>query len=70
MVEQVWQETMMEECPSSFVETISKPIMTSAIDSMHAIDGSIEEYQGMFVVERLSQKEGDDIFIEVFEVHE
>ena len=49
------------ECPSSFVETVSEPTMESMIDSMHAVDGNIEEFQDMFVPRGFFQKAEVDL---------
>ena len=52
-IEKVWHDAKMEEYHSSFVETISKPIMELVIDFMHAGEGSIEGYQDKFLPERI-----------------
>jgi hypothetical protein len=51
----------MEGCPSSSVDTVSKPTMESVIHSMHASSRSIEEYQDRFIAEGFSQKDGVDL---------
>jgi hypothetical protein len=61
LVEQGCQEATLEEYHSSLVEIISKHILEPRIYSMIVADGSIEEYQNMFVDEGFSQKEGIDL---------
>ena len=46
----------MEECPSNFVETISKPMMTSTIDSMHAIDGIMKSTKACLLLKDTLRK--------------
>lgn len=45
----------------SFVETVSEPTVESMVDSMHATDESIEEYQDRLVARGFSQGEGVDL---------
>lgn len=45
------------------LETISKPTVESVIDSIHAFDGSVEEYHNMFVAKRISHKERESALV-------
>jgi hypothetical protein len=47
------------------METVSKPIVESVFDYVHAANGNIEEYHDMSIAKRFSQKEGIDL-VEVF----
>lgn len=53
---------MMEECPSIFVEKISKPIMTSIIQSMHAIDPVLKSTRACLLLKN-SLKKREMIFL-------